>query len=91
MKVLSVFKILKFTNDCFQLIYIYILLVLRKKSISTISICAFIYIYNIFNELVRQNIDVNEHKIPSTLQKLDIWTQIKGAVPVLQVYALHPQ
>ena len=76
-----------------EITYIYILLVLRKKSISTISICAFIYIYiyNIFNELVRQNINVNEHKIPSTLQKLDIWTQIKGAVPVLQVYALHPQ
>ena len=77
-----------------EITYIYILLVLRKKSISTISVCVYIYIYiyNIFNELVRQNIDVNEHKIPSTLQKqLDIWAQIKGAVPVLQVYALHPQ
>lgn len=75
-----------------EIIYIYILFVLRKKSISTISICVFyIYINNIFKELVRKNIDVNEHKIPSTLQKLDILTQIKGAVPALQVYALHPQ
>ena len=43
----------------------------------------YIYIYNIFSELVRKNINVNEHKIPSTLQKLDIWTHIKGGVPVL--------
>jgi len=74
--------------------YIYILFVLRNKSISTISIGVlflYIHVYNIFNELVRKNIDVNEHKIPSTLQRLDIWTQINGAVPVLQVYTLHPQ
>ena len=66
-------------------IYIYCLCSGRKvyQPFQFVFIYIFIYIYNIFNELVRQNIDVNEHKIPSTLQKLDIWTQIKGAVPVL--------
>ena len=75
--------------------YIYIVCAQEEKYINHFNLCVYIYIYiyiyNIFSALVRKNINVNEHKIPSTLQKLDIWTQIKGAVPVLQVYALHPQ
>ena len=75
-------------------IYIYIVCAQDEKYIKHFNLCfiyIYIYIYNMLSELVRQNIDVYEHKIPSTLQKIDIWTQIKGAVPVLQVYALHPQ
>jgi hypothetical protein len=67
-----------------------ILFVLRNKNISTFSICVFLYNkHTFFNELVRKDINVNEHTIPSTSHKLDTWTQIKGAATLLSFYTLH--